>query len=228
MVPIPPQSRALGRSVGIDPCVRFTRRGALSCHPFPGALTLLLGTFVRSIRPIRRPASAAAAVAFFHVPGLTTPSLAQRGPDRIADVAEKVIDAVVNISTSQTVAARGAQQAQPQLPHGSPFEDFFDEFFNRRGPQGGDTASRASARRAASTRSAPASSSTPPASSSPTTTSSPTPTRSPSSSTTARRSRPSSSAATRRPISRCCGSSPTSRSRRCSSATPTSCGSATG
>ena len=30
-----------------------------------------------------------------------------RGPDGIADIAEKVIDSVVNISTSQTVEAKG-------------------------------------------------------------------------------------------------------------------------
>lgn len=55
-----------------------------------------------------------------------------RGPDAIADVAEKVIDAVVNISTSQTVEARGAM---PQMPPGSQqFEEFFEEFFkNKRG-----------------------------------------------------------------------------------------------
>src|SRR5712691_10961145 len=39
-------------------------------------------------------------------PVLSGPALA-RGPDGIADVAEKVIDAVVNISTSQTVEANG-------------------------------------------------------------------------------------------------------------------------
>src|SRR6476660_1476586 len=64
-----------------------------------------------------------------------------RGPDGIADVAEKVIDAVVNISTSQTVEAKGGGEgrgAMPQLPPGSPFEEFFDDFFkNRRGPGGG-------------------------------------------------------------------------------------------
>jgi serine protease Do len=63
-----------------------------------------------------------------------------RGPDGIADVAEKVIDAVVNISTSQTVEAKGGgdRGAMPQLPPGSPFEEFFDDFFkNRRGPGGG-------------------------------------------------------------------------------------------
>ncbi|HZL29991.1 MAG TPA: Do family serine endopeptidase [Pseudolabrys sp.] len=58
-----------------------------------------------------------------------------RGPDGIADVAEKVIDAVVNISTKQTVDM--SKGAVPQLPPGSPFEEFFEEFFkNRRGPGG--------------------------------------------------------------------------------------------
>jgi serine protease Do len=68
-----------------------------------------------------------------------------RGPDGIADVAEKVIDAVVNISTSQTVDAKaggggGDRGAMPQLPPGSPFEEFFDDFFkNRRGGPGGNS-----------------------------------------------------------------------------------------
>ena len=42
--------------------------------------------------------------------------------------------AVVNISASTTVEARG--RTLPQLPPGTPFEDLFEEFFNRRG-QGG-------------------------------------------------------------------------------------------
>ncbi|WP_298275570.1 Do family serine endopeptidase [uncultured Bradyrhizobium sp.] len=64
-----------------------------------------------------------------------------RGPEGIADIAEKVIDAVVNISTSQTIEANKGGGAMPQLPPGSPFEEFFDDFFkNRRGPggKGGD------------------------------------------------------------------------------------------
>ena len=65
-----------------------------------------------------------------------------RGPDGIADIAEKVIDSVVNISTSQSVEAKGGgREAMPQLPPGSPFEEFFEDFFkNRRGgsPKGGD------------------------------------------------------------------------------------------
>src|SRR4030081_2403215 len=74
---------------------------------------------------------------------LSVPALAP-GPDRIADVAEKVIDAVVNISTTQTVEAKagggGDRGAMPQLPPGSPFEEFFDDFFkNRRGGPGGNS-----------------------------------------------------------------------------------------
>src|SRR5712672_3369107 len=73
---------------------------------------------------------------------LSAPALA-RGPDGIADVAEKVIDAVVNISTSQTVEAKGGGEgrgAMPQLPPGSPFEEFFDDFFkNRRSGPGGNS-----------------------------------------------------------------------------------------
>ena len=74
----------------------------------------------------------AAAVAW---PAFTTQAAA-RGPEGIADVAEQVIDAVVNVSTKQSVDMRNG--AMPQLPPGSPFEEFFEEFFkNRRGGQGG-------------------------------------------------------------------------------------------
>src|ERR1700749_283590 len=70
---------------------------------------------------------------------VSAPSYA-RGPEGIADVAEKVIDAVVNISTSQTIEAKGdSRSTMPQLPPGSPFEAFFDDFFkNRRGKGNGD------------------------------------------------------------------------------------------
>jgi serine protease Do len=74
---------------------------------------------------------AAAAITW---PLLTAPVQA-RGPDGIADVAEAVIDAVVNISTKQTVDMNTT--AMPQLPPGSPFEEFFEEFFKNRRGQGG-------------------------------------------------------------------------------------------
>ncbi len=66
---------------------------------------------------------------------------AARGPDGIADVAERVIDAVVNISTTQTVEAKsgdgGKGGAMPQLPPGSQFEEFFEDFFKNK--RGGDS-----------------------------------------------------------------------------------------
>jgi serine protease Do len=67
-------------------------------------------------------------------PALTTPTAA-RGPDGIADAAEQVIDAVVNVSTKQSVDLRSG--TMPQLPPGSPFEEFFEEFFKNRRGQGG-------------------------------------------------------------------------------------------
>src|SRR5512138_3170086 len=84
------------------------------------------------------------AISFTAVSLLASAPASARGPDGIADIAEKVIDSVVNISTSQTVEAKGGggREAVPQLPPGSPFEEFFDDFFkNRRGggsPKGGE------------------------------------------------------------------------------------------
>ena len=94
------------------------------------------------LRPVLAAICLGATSVLMSAPGLSVPALA-RGPDGIADVAEKVIDAVVNISTSQTVEAKGGgdgRGAMPQLPPGSPFEEFFDDFFkNRRGGPGGNS-----------------------------------------------------------------------------------------
>jgi serine protease Do len=59
---------------------------------------------------------------------------AARGPENIADVAEQVIDAVVNVSTSQNVDPRVADL--PDLPPGSPMQEFFDQFFKNHHGQG--------------------------------------------------------------------------------------------
>ena len=56
-----------------------------------------------------RPWLAAICLGAASVADVASPALA-RGPDGIADVAEKVIDAVVNISTSQTVEAKGGRR----------------------------------------------------------------------------------------------------------------------
>jgi serine protease Do len=54
------------------------------------------------------------------------------GPPSVAPVAERLIDAVVNISTSQTM--KGPEGVPlPRVPKGAPFEEFFEDFFNRKG-----------------------------------------------------------------------------------------------
>src|SRR4051812_2172915 len=73
-----------------------------------------------------------------------------------ADLAERLLPAVVNISTTQVIKAeRGQPQPGqpgqpgqnpqgrrgpeiPQFPPGSPFEEFFKEFFDRQGRNGPD------------------------------------------------------------------------------------------
>src|SRR5690349_16678532 len=101
-------------------------------NSFSGDLTAMARLFTVLAHALRQPALSAVAAAAIALPALSTPTFA-RGPENIADVAEKVIDAVVNISTSQKMEARGGgsggQQAVPQLPPGSPFEEFFEEFF---------------------------------------------------------------------------------------------------
>jgi serine protease Do len=60
----------------------------------------------------------------------------QQGPESVADLAAGLLDAVVNISTSQKVK-NDDQAPMPQVPEGSPFQDFFDEFFKGQGGEGG-------------------------------------------------------------------------------------------
>ncbi|MBP2236944.1 serine protease Do [Sinorhizobium kostiense] len=57
------------------------------------------------------------------------------GPPSVADLAEGVLDAVVNISISQSVGEGVDNAPMPQVPEGSPHQEFFDEFFKgQRGP----------------------------------------------------------------------------------------------
>ena len=97
-------------------------------------------SFSRLATRLCRPALIVAGTAAILLPALAQDAAA-RGPDGIADVAEQVIDAVVNISTSQTVDAKNGPMLQ--LPPGSPFEELFEEFNrNRRGDQNRERAPR--------------------------------------------------------------------------------------
>ena len=55
-------------------------------------------------------------------------SNSQNVPNSFADLAEKLIPSVVNISTTQTVVTRSNPFPNFQFPPGSPFEDMFKEF----------------------------------------------------------------------------------------------------
>lgn len=57
------------------------------------------------------------------------------GPPSVADLAEGVLDAVVNISISQNVRSDDDNAPMPEVPEGSPHQEFFDEFF--KGQRGG-------------------------------------------------------------------------------------------
>ena len=69
------------------------------------------------------------------VAGLTfvsAPAYTRGAPDSFADLAERLLPSVVNISTTQVQKKneKGGPQV-PRFPEGSPFQDFFKEFFDR-------------------------------------------------------------------------------------------------
>jgi serine protease Do len=71
-------------------------------------------------------------------------ALARGAPDSFADLAAKLLPAVVNVSSTQSAQPKTAQGAQPggpqsgpeipMFPPGSPFEQFFKDFLNRGRP----------------------------------------------------------------------------------------------
>lgn len=56
------------------------------------------------------------------------------GPSGFADLAEKLVPSVVNISSTQKIEIQDEMlQPLPQFPQGSPFDDFLEEFMQRHG-----------------------------------------------------------------------------------------------
>jgi len=110
---------------------------SLAANPNPEGKSMIRSTLRRVVL--------AAAAALVLVPPLALPpagpALAQpRGaPESFADLAERLLPAVVNVSTTQL--ARGRERPDlpmPQFPPGSPFEEFFRDFFERNRPNGRD------------------------------------------------------------------------------------------
>ncbi len=114
------------------PPSRFVRRDA--------AIAALVAAVI--VWPLPHAASAATPAA---AATTSTPTTVLRGPDNIADVAEQVIDAVVNVSTSQKVDPHIGEV--PDLPPGSPMEKFFQDFFKHHRGENGEGDADAEPRR---------------------------------------------------------------------------------
>jgi serine protease Do len=65
---------------------------------------------------------------------LPASALARTAPDSFADLAAKLLPSVVNVSTTQVIEGNPGIEL-PQLPPGSPFEEFFKEFMERGQPR---------------------------------------------------------------------------------------------
>ena len=89
----------------------------------------------------RRFALAACAALLLVMPSGVSPGQARPAPDGFADLADKLLPSVVNISTTQTLKPekqKERSQSRPQFPPGSPFEEFFKDFFkDHDSPQSG-------------------------------------------------------------------------------------------
>jgi serine protease Do len=90
----------------------------------------------------RRTAASMVSAFLIIAPAVLAPGPAARpAPDSFADLAAKLLPSVVNISTTQTLKSdRGREHAGPEIPQfppGSPFEEFFKDFFDHGAPKGG-------------------------------------------------------------------------------------------
>jgi serine protease Do len=100
-----------------------------------------------SVPGLRRPVVLALAVLLTAAPAELNAvgggqAQARGAPDSFADLAEKLLPSVVNVSTTQTVKPEQHSERTtpelPQFPPGSPFEEFFKDFFNKNRSQSGE------------------------------------------------------------------------------------------
>ena len=92
---------------------------------------------VRGLFAFPRALAAALTVTVLWLTPAPTPAEAREAPGSFADMAERLLPAVVNIATSQQMPAERRRGDIPQPPPGSPLEDLFREFFGDRGDRGG-------------------------------------------------------------------------------------------
>ncbi|EAU40925.1 putative protease precursor signal peptide protein [Fulvimarina pelagi HTCC2506] len=66
-----------------------------------------------------------------------TPPASRQGPESVSELAESLLDAVVNISTAQRVERPGGGIPPLEAPEGSPLQDFFDDLLRGDGNPSG-------------------------------------------------------------------------------------------
>src|SRR5262245_27435502 len=65
----------------------------------------------------------------------------RHGPETVSDLVEGLMDAVVNISITQSSNTEGDEGVPtPTLPQDAPFQDLFDDYFKNRSDEGANTA----------------------------------------------------------------------------------------
>ena len=89
--------------------------------------------------PAPRRSRVVIALALVWALSLPAAAIAKPAPDSFADLAGKLLPAVVNVSTTQTIKGDKLSRVGPEVPQfppGSPFEEFFKDFFDRNQPHG--------------------------------------------------------------------------------------------
>jgi len=78
------------------------------------------------------------AFGFFHSESFAEVALEHKAPESVANLASGLLDAVVNISTSQTVKGteQGDKTALPKVEEGAPFQEYFNDFFSPKNDKG--------------------------------------------------------------------------------------------
>ncbi|MBL1420222.1 MAG: Do family serine endopeptidase [Alphaproteobacteria bacterium] len=95
------------------------------------SIAIEIATFGQQIIHKSTKTAAVASIVIMSVFSFSAVQAVGLGPDTIADMVEKNLDAVVNISTTRLVDARRRVE-MPNMPEGSPFEDLFKQFFNEK------------------------------------------------------------------------------------------------
>ncbi len=102
--------------------------------PSPEGQIKMRSVKLRAVRAVSL--ALATAIALPAMPGYVEPAAARPAPDSFADLAARLLPAVVNVSSSQTVMAQNTDRPSlgpdlPQFPPGSPFEQLFRDFLER-------------------------------------------------------------------------------------------------